>query len=176
MEGTMKRSKVELLDVSALAYEERLLASALQGLVNRAANEGREEGARLFLDYGVYDDPSTRRTNSVMMTEKDWFGRYREFLATSDLDNLAYYRDAYGIEAERLDSLDEAVGRHRSLLRGLVVYDPDFEASVNLALVYAGLDDLLVVPPRLVAWAQGFRLDVVQDLRGRYGDRAELYR
>jgi hypothetical protein len=172
----MKGPKVELLDVSALGYEERLLASALQGLVNRAAGEGREEGARLFLDYGVYDDPSTRRTNSVMMTEEDWFGRYREFLATSDLDNLAYYREAYGIETERLAGLDEALRRHRSLVRGLVVYDPGFEASVNLALVYAGLDDLLVAPPRLLPWAQGFGLELTQDLRGRFGDRAELYR
>jgi len=172
----MRGSRIELLDVSALGYEERLLASALQGLVNRAASEGREEGSRLFLDYGAYDDPSSRRTNSVMMTEEDWFGRYREFLATSDLDNLDYYRGAYGIEAERLEGLDDAVRRHRSLIRGLAVYDPEFEASVNLALVYAGLDDLLVAPPSLLPWAQGFGLDVIQDLRGRFGDRAELYR
>ena len=171
----MKKSKVELLDISAFGYEERLLAAALQGLVNRGAKDGWDE-PRIFLDYGVSDDPSSRRTNSVMMTEEDWFGRYREFLAHSDLDNLDYYTEAYDLDVERVEDLDELVRRHRSVLHGLVIYDPSFVDTINIALVYAGLDDLLVVPPRLIPWAQGFGLDVVQDLRRQFDDRAALYR
>ena len=93
----MKKYKVELLDISAFGYEERLLAAALKGLVNRGAKDGRDE-SRIFLDYGVSDDQSSRRTNYVMMTEEDWFGRYREFLAHSDLDNLDYYTEAYDLD------------------------------------------------------------------------------
>lgn len=49
---------IDLHDVSALDYAESLSANSLQGLVNR-------KGARLFPDYGVYDDPGTHTTNSV---------------------------------------------------------------------------------------------------------------
>jgi len=203
--------RVELLDVSGLGYEERLLAASLQGLVNRAADrragQGRPRGAAarraaaaeaaeavaggpaargpggapgasgalLFLDYGSNDDPGTRRTNSVMMTEEDWEGRYRPFLSRNDLDNLDYYRGALGLEVEKLPGLEAAVARHRSLLKGIVVLDPYLEDSVNLALCYAGLESLLVVHPRLVRWAAFLGLPVVEDLRDRFKDRVSLY-
>jgi len=181
---------VEVLDVSGLGYEERLLAASLQGLVNRSADRraglgsphefGRREapgasGAFLFLDYGSNDDPGTRRTNSVMMTEEDWASRYRPFLARNDLDNLDYYRKTLGLEVEKLPGLEAAVARHRSLLRGVVVLDPYLEDSVNLALCYAGLESLLVVHPRLVHWAAFLGLPVVEDLRDRFADRVSLY-
>lgn len=200
--------RVELLDVSGLGYEERLLAASLQGLVNRAADRrgGQDHahdgaargaapaeaatgehsakglrqapvssGAFLFLDYGGNDDPGTRRTNSVMMTEEDWKGRYRPFLARNDLDNLDYYRSALGVEVEKLPGLEAAVARHRSLLKGIVVLDPYLEDSVNLALCYAGLESLLVVHPRLIHWAAFLGLPVVEDLRDRFRDRVSLY-
>jgi len=198
--------KVELLDVSGLGYEERLLAASLEGLVNRAADrragQGRvhdgaahgaaetmagkpatdgtceargASGAFLFLDYGSNDDPGTRRTNSVMMTEEDWAGRYRPFLARNDLDNLDYYRSALGLEVEKLLGLEAAVARHRNLIQGVVVLDPYLDDSVNLALCYAGLESLLVVHPRLVRWAAFLGLPVVEDLRDRFADRVSLY-
>jgi hypothetical protein len=197
--------RVELLDISGLGYEERLLAACLQGLVNRAADrraghvqgqcaaapgsarddaasgapsaDGAREpsGAFLFLDYGANDEPGTRRTNSVMMTEEDWEGRFRPFLARNDLDNLDYYRSALGLEVEKLPGLEAAVARHRSLLKGIVVLDPYLEDSVNLALCYAGLESLLVVHPRLVRWSAFLGLRVVEDLRDRFADRVSLY-
>lgn len=171
--------RVELLDVSGLGYEERLLAASLQGLVNRAAGPedggGEAPGAFLFLDYGGNDDPGTRRTNSVMMTEEDWLGRYRPFLSRNDLDNLDYYRSALGLEVEKLPGIEAAVARHRNLLRGVVVLDPYLEDSVNLALCYAGLESLLVVHPRLVHWAAFLGLHVVEDLRDRFRTRVSLY-
>jgi hypothetical protein len=167
--------QVELLDVSGLGYEERLLAAALQGLVNRKARASVSGLPMMFLDYGTSDDPSTRRTNSVMMTEEDWFGRYREYLVTSDLDNLDYYREAYGLKVERVGGLEEAIKRHLADLRGIAVYDPALADTINVAVMYAALDDLIVVHPRLLAWAQGLGLDVMQDLRLRFRDRAELY-
>ena len=184
--------KVEVLDVSALGYEERLLAAGLQGLVNRAAEGGHANGAGdlaagdlaagsvprsalLFLDYGSNDDPSTRRTNSVMMTEEDWSGRFRPFLERNDRDNLEDYRQIHDLEIEELAGLDEAVSRHRGLLGGVVVFDPYLEDSVNLALTYAGLDGLLVIHPRLVHWAETFGLGIVVDLRDRFTDRVALY-
>ncbi len=166
--------RVELLDVSSLAYEDRLTAASLQGLVNRGSGEG-PEGPRLFLDYGTYDDPASRRTNSVMMTEEDWSSRYRRFLLRNDLDNLDAYTAAYGLEVERLASLDEAVTRHRALLAGCVVWDPGLPDSVNAALSLAGLEDLLVVGPARLEWARRLGLEPRVDLRGRFKDRVALY-
>jgi len=39
---------VTILDVSALDYPDRLIATSLQGLANR-------QGPKLFLNFGVYD-------------------------------------------------------------------------------------------------------------------------
>jgi hypothetical protein len=46
---------VDLSDASSLAYEQRLTANARQGPANRSS-------PRVYLDYGVYDDQSSRRT------------------------------------------------------------------------------------------------------------------
>jgi|YNPNPStandDraft_1061719.scaffolds.fasta_scaffold10558_2 hypothetical protein len=162
------RTRVDLLDVSGLTYEDRLTVNSLQGLVNR-------DGPILFLDYGVYDDPGSRRTNSVQMTEENWFGKYRPFLLRNDLDNLDYYRQTCSLEVQRLTSLEEAIGKYASRLQGLVVWDPALVESVNLALMLSGLENLLVVHPDRVAWAEGLGLRLVEDLRGRFHDRVALY-
>ena len=58
------KTSIDLLDISDLNFAERLTVNGLQGLVNRS-------GPKLFLNYGNYDDPGTRRTNSVQMTEEN---------------------------------------------------------------------------------------------------------
>ena len=42
------------------------------------------------------------------------------------------------------------IGKYKSSARGLVVYDPQQPATINLATTLAGLSDLLVVSPALV--------------------------
>ena len=91
---TQENHTIDLLDVSECTYKERLTANCLQGLANR-------EGPRLFLDYGNYDDPGTRKTNSVQMTEENWFGKYRDFLNRNDLDNLDYYQTEYELKGQQ---------------------------------------------------------------------------
>ncbi len=168
----MKQDKItiDLLDISECTYKERLTANCLQGLVNRG-------GARLFLDYGNYDDPGTRKTNSVQMTEENWFGKYREFLHRNDLDNLEYYQSEYDLTVNKLKDLSAAVRKYSHLLKGLVVWDPDLIDSVNLALMTAGLDDLLVCHPDQIPELESLTgLPVKEDLRGRFSDRVSLYR
>jgi hypothetical protein len=165
-----KTNQIELLDVSELTYAERLTANSLQGLVNRT-------GAHLFLDYGNYDDPGTRKTNSVQMTEEDWFGKYRDVLKRNDLDNLDYYVKEYDFQVHKFKDLLAGIFKYRDLLAGMVVWDPEMLDSVNLALVYAGLEDLLVVHPEHVEIIQEhYGLEVKIDLQGRFGDRVSLYR
>ena len=165
-----EKIKIDLLDVSGFTYPERLTANCLQGLVNR-------EGPQLFLNYGNYDDPGTRKTNSVQMTEENWFGKYREFLKRNDLDNLDYYQSEYNLTINPLKDLPSAIQKYSQHLKGLVVWDPDLLDSVNLALMVAGLNDLLVCHPDQIAELESLTgLRVTEDLRGRFTDRVALYR
>ena len=109
-----KASEVALLDVSAMEYPDRLTAAALQGLVNR-------DGPKLFLNWGIYDDPSARRTNEVFLSDEIWYSTYRDAIGNQDLLNLEYYRSRYGISAVAINGLDAAVERFRGHIDGAVV-------------------------------------------------------
>jgi hypothetical protein len=160
---------VQVLDVSRLSYAQRLVAVSLQGLANRA-------GPRLYLDWGVYDDVRARTTNEVFLPEEIWQAKYRPYVGASDRLNLAYYQETLGLRAEPLADLPAALREHVRCLRGLVVWDPALPDTVNAALVLAGLEDLLVVHPDLLAWAsKATGLPVVHDLRGRWHGRVRLY-
>jgi len=164
-----KNILIDLLDVSELTYAERLTANSLQGLANRS-------GAHLYLEYGNYDDPGTRKTNSVQMTEEDWIGKYRDVLKRNDLDNLDHYVAEYDLEIHKLKDLLAGIFKYRDLLGGMVIWDPELLDSVNLALVYAGLQNLIVVHPDHVKIIQEhYSLEVKADLRGRFNNRVTLY-
>src|SRR5512143_1158668 len=104
------------LDVSNLSFPYRFCAAALQGLLNR-------DGPRLFLDYGIYDDPAARRTNEVFMDDALWFGKYRDLLGNQDQRNLEYYCHAHGFQPQPSAGLEELVHKHRGQLNGCVVGD-----------------------------------------------------
>ncbi len=164
-----KPRQITVLTIEGMNYARRLTANSLQGLVNR-------RGALLYLDYGSYDDPSTRRTNSVQMTEEDWFNKYRAVLLHNDQDNLAYFKHEFQLEIETLDSLESAIRIFRDDLQGMVIWDPELPDSINLALIYAGLHKLLVVhPDDADKLGSIFALPVVQDLRRRFSTRLDLY-
>ncbi len=159
-----------VLDVSKLDHAKRLTANSIQGLVNR-------KGPLLFLDYGVYDEPGSRKTNSVQMTEKNWFGKYRKYLLHNDRDNLAFYQEIYDLQIQTIRNLEETIKHFLSSLKGMVVWDPELIESVNLALMLAGQKNLLVVHPDDVEhYVQKFHLTIVEDLRGRFTNRLDLYR
>src|SRR5512135_2954295 len=103
------KQTIDLLDVFPLDYPDRLTANCLQGLVNRSA-------ARLFLDYGVYDDPGTRKTNSVQMTEENWFGKYRQVLKRNDLDNLDYFKNVHSLKVVKQKDLHTAILQYKEEL------------------------------------------------------------
>lgn len=159
---------IDVLDVSQSSYAERVCAAALQGLANR-------DGARLFLDYGIYDEHSARRTNEDFMDDEIWYGKYRELLGPQDQRNLAYYREKHGLEPHLLPDLDSAIEQFRGVLRGCVVWDAALLDTVNLALMMAAQEDLLVIEGADLARAQQHGLEVVHDLRGRWTDRLSLY-
>ena len=159
---------IACLDVSSLAYGERVCATALQGLLNRS-------GSRVFLDYGYYDDPMARRTNEIFMDDDFWYGKYRAMLGNQDQNNLHYYQHEHGFKVEIVKDLDALVKQNLSALKGYVVWDDAQPDTINAAVMLAGLDELIAVSPAREEWVKQFNLPKVHDLRGRWSDRVEIY-
>ncbi len=164
---------VTLLDVSGLDFAERLTAAALQGLLNRS-------GPNLFLDHGIYDDPAARRTNEDFLPENVWREKYRAYLGNQDFHNLQAYKQFYPLEIRTagsagLTGLDEILAQYKHQLAGAVVWDPALPDTVNIAIMLAGQNNLLVISPQQVEWAKKAGLSIQEDLRGRWNDRLALY-
>jgi hypothetical protein len=160
---------MHVLDLSGMTYAEQLAAASLQGLVNR-------HGPRLYLDWGIYDDVRARTTNEVFLPEGIWQAKYRPYVGDSDRLNLDYYRQAFGLRPEPLPDLSAALREYADSLRGLVIWDPALPDTVSVALMLAGLEDLLICHPSQLAWAIGATgLPLAHDLRGRWTDRVRLY-
>ncbi|PKN97615.1 MAG: hypothetical protein CVU42_15085 [Chloroflexi bacterium HGW-Chloroflexi-4] len=159
---------IATLDVSSLAYDERVTAAIVQGLLNRS-------GPMVFLDYGFYDDPMARRTNEVFMDDDFWYGKYRAMLGNQDQNNLDYYRREHGFNAQPTKNLDELVRQNLLAFKGYVVWDDTQPDSINAAVMLAGLEELIAVSPAREAWVKQFNLPKVHDLRGRWQNRVELY-
>ena len=99
---TANQIPVDTLEVQTLSYPERLCAAVLQGLVNR-------ESPRVFLDYGIYDDPEARRTNEVFIDDALWFGKYREMVGYQDRRNLEYFQITYDLTTTKVPTLIELI-------------------------------------------------------------------
>ena len=69
------------------------------------------------------------------------------------------------------------ISKYSSSARGLVVYDPQQPATINLATTLAGLSDLLVVSPALAKklTSAPYNLLIREDLRGAYRSSLQVY-
>jgi hypothetical protein len=159
---------IDLLDVSKASYAERVSAAALQGLANRS-------GARVFLEYGIYDDPLARRTNEDFMDDKMWYDKYRAMLGNQDERNLEYYKKEHGLRVEKVKDLTHLVQKYRGLLKGCVIWDFNEPDTANLALMLAAQQDLLPVEAGLLKADFAAGLPILHDLRGRWPDRVSMY-
>jgi hypothetical protein len=157
------------LDLADSAYEDRLTAAGLAGLVNRF-------GPQLMLDWGRYDDVADRTTNEVFIPEDIWLEKYQHYIGYQDRENMAYYQEAFGLRFSKLDSLPQTIEKYRPYLKGVVVWDPAQLDTVNLAIMLAGLEDLLILSPGQAASGMGDDLPVLHDLRGCFAGRLALYR
>ena len=162
------QQKIAIIDASVLPYPYRLCASALQGLLNR-------RGAHVMLDYGIYDDPSARRTNEVFLDDELWFGKYRDLLGYQDRYNIEYYTQAHGLEFEHV-TLEKLIQSNCDQLKGYVVWDESLDDTINIALMIAAKENLLPVNRGMEPWAQELGLHCVEDLTGGWSDRVALYK
>ena len=159
---------INFLDVSTLSYAERICAAALQGLVNRGES-------CLYLDYGLYDDSSARRTNENFIDDELWYGKYRAFLSNQDQHNLDYYRQEHRFAVEKISSLPAALERYKNDYKGIVIWDEALPDTVNAAIMLVGQEDLLPMTPEMVEKLHLQNLPVKHDLRGKWQDRLQVY-
>ena len=160
--------QIIVLSIHEMRYEDQVTAASLQGLANRIRPS-------MYLDYGIYDDPQSRKTNEEFLSEELWRNKFREAVGPQDQLNLAAYGSIYPLEKWEIGSLEEAVRHFLPLIRGLVVCDPKQEDSINIAVMMSGLDSVLPVSPDHLDWAERFGLPIEQDLRGRWPDRVGVY-
>jgi len=76
-------------------------------------------------------------------------------------------------EIERVKNPRALLGRFRNKLKGMIITDPEVPASVDGATMLAGLEDAVIVSPRL---APHLSLPLLHDLRGKWEDNAEVYK
>jgi hypothetical protein len=85
-----------------------------------------------------------------------------------------YFEGSKGAQFEEIPDLKPLVARHRDLLSGAVLYDPDVLETQCLAMTLAGVRGLL---PLTEALAKDFTdLPVAEDLRGRWAAEPEALR
>ncbi len=75
-----------------------------------------------------------------------------------------------------LKSLEDAIRKYGETVTGIVVWDPAQIDTVNIAIMLAGQEDLLILSPDQFGAGLGGDLPVKHDLRGRWVDRLDLYR
>ena len=67
--------------------------------------------------------------------------------------------------------------KFKSYVKGIVVYDDSLDALVNVAITYAGAEDLIPADPDLAqALSDRFGWKIIHDLRGRWTKRVDAYR
>lgn len=164
----MQPFSITVIDVSRFSYAERVCVAAVQGLVNRTS-------VRIYLDYGIYDDPSARRTNENFMDDEIWFAKYRDLLGNQDQRNLDYYQKKYNLSLSKSTSLIEIITQFLDLFSGLVVWDEEMPDTVNIALMMAAQKGLLPVSATLSETLNVTGLVVKEDLRNQWTDHISLY-
>jgi len=84
---------------------------------------------------------------------------------------------ALGFSERRVFDPYELIARFKEKVKGLILYDPDFPATLNVALTMAGLRDALPASPDLAEKLRGrFGFEILEDLRGRWKTESEAYR
>ncbi len=144
--ASLKSGEVDVIDLRGEDLKTRLLVLSLQGIVNR-------EKPQLYV---LWESKRVEPTAS-----ERW---------------LEYYRGKGWIKGYKIISIEEALEKYREYLKGVVVYDPELPATINLAISLAGVYDLVVAHPDFMPMLAEHGLEVKYDLRGRFKDRIEAHK
>jgi len=116
-----------------------LTLAGMQGVINR-------NGAWVYLDWGESGD--THRPS------QHWLSLLRDSVPVVDLD------------LDGLSAVQFLYRRFATRFQGAVIYDPCVPDTINLATMYAGLEDRIMLAPEQLGLAGMPDLANVQDLRG----------
>ncbi len=75
-------------------------------------------------------------------------------------------------KTETISDPNELISRYRDRIKGMIITDPMLPASKNIATMIAGVEDGVVVSPRI---AGRLSMPVIADLRGRWKSNVEAY-
>ena len=135
---------VHWLDMKGMDYDHQIVALALEGIVNRT-------GPRLTLD------------------SRDIFWEW----PPSDAHWREYYSD-HGFSFTQLPDLDAAIALFRKDVKGVILYDPNLDASRYVACTLAGLTNSLPIPPTLRT-GELAQLPVTENLVNRWKTDNDAY-
>jgi len=124
---------------TAAGYDEAMAAACFQGIINR-------DGPL------VYVLPKSAPTPRYWL---DTFSKDGAWLAGRKQQTIA-----------NLDALAELAGQRA---KGVVIWDPELPATVNVATTIAGVKDAVVLSPELAEQVlPKWKLPIIEDLRGRF--------
>jgi len=145
-ENPWKEGIVNVIDLRGSNLETRLMVLSLQGIVNR----------RKPSIYVLWESAHLRPTAS-----ERW---------------LEYYRSKGWIRGYRIIDMYDAIEKYKHYLKGIVVYDPELPATINLAVSLAGVEDLIIAHPDMLERLMELGLEVKYDLRNKFKDRIDAHR
>ena len=142
---------LDVIDLRGKDLKIRLLALSLQGVVNK-------DKPRVYVIWESknLDPPASKR----------W---------------LEYYKEKQWIKDYKLITLQEALRKYKEYVKGIVMYDPDFLPSIDVAVSLAGVYDLIIVHPNISSLLREYGYEVKYDLRELnrnywHNDRKEMYK
>lgn len=120
-------------------YDECVAASTLQGILNR-------QSPVVYL-FGANTNKTTRWL--------DIFSRPGGWLE--------------GRQQVRLESFGQLLRLGKNLIKGVIIYDPDVPATINVATTMAGIEDGIVFSPSQAdRYVEAYGLTVLHDFRGQF--------
>ena len=145
---TTEASNTDIIDVVDLRgkdLETRLLILSLQGIVNR-------EKPSLYV---LWESKYLKPTSS-----ERW---------------LEYYKEKGWIKDYKTITIREAVEKYRDHLQGMVIYDPDIRATINLAVSLSGIENLIIAHPDIMEYLTKLGIEVKCDLRNKFRNNIEAH-
>jgi hypothetical protein len=105
-----------------------------------------------------------------------WYSKYRALLGNQDRNNLVFYQKKFDFRISDESNLVDLIGKHKEQISGLVIWDKDFDDTVNISSMLAAQENLSPVTSQLMDQISDLGLPVKLDLRTRWKNRVELYR
>ncbi len=146
--------EVYIVDISGESYGRSVLATTLQGVVNRHM-------ARVYL-----------LTGKTSTGNRDW---EKEGERAAEEFWVQYYSDNYGLKVVWEGGLEEALEVFAGEIEGYVLVSRDEPWTVNAGTTIAALENVVVAFPEDQEFLEGLGIPMYQSLVGRWQSASECY-